>query len=270
MSDNRRRVLAEVMAIDAWHQPFRNDERTSSVHVDVSFQQGRLGGNDANMPFTFKIFLKRALLTITLEAPLTLDRSTVARGIPVNGSDLSALLNAKGRAMATKNTGGVVDPNTLSDALSHNTGASELDNTKNRLNVVQQIPKILVSPKPRGASEYAWDLQPAYQEFLEGQPWHPAEEPRLYVNSLKKPLLIDPSIRVTLSCAFEDIDISDLQPKKAGLLEKIRMVAQNDISNAAAIQYLKLTLRDLDLEVSDLDNRFSDLVVAEVFAAVGK
>jgi hypothetical protein len=66
MKDNRTKVLGEVLSLDAWHEPFRCDGETSGVFVELSFHEGRLGGDDAAMPVTFKIELKRALLTVRL------------------------------------------------------------------------------------------------------------------------------------------------------------------------------------------------------------
>lgn len=64
MSNNRTRVLGEVLSLDAWHDPFRCNGETSGVFVELSFHEGRLGGEESNIPFTFKIELKRALLTV--------------------------------------------------------------------------------------------------------------------------------------------------------------------------------------------------------------
>ena len=154
----------------------------------------------------------------------------------------------------------------FSAALADGQNNSNTDQSRERLEVVQSIPKILVTPRPGGSSMYSWDLLPSYEEFLDGQPWHPSEEPRFHIKGLTKPSAIDPSVRVTLTCALEDIGISDFTPKKAGIIEKLRLKAQNEMSEAAAIQYLKLTLRDAELEVGNLDNKFSDLKIAEIFA----
>ncbi|WP_454280123.1 hypothetical protein [Sphingomonas sp. Marseille-Q8236] len=94
---NNRRVLAQALAIDAWHEPMRFDGQTFSVHVELSFKSGRIGGDDPNFPFTFNIALKRALLILKMEEPLVIDRRTVARSIPANTAEMTRIVDARVR-----------------------------------------------------------------------------------------------------------------------------------------------------------------------------
>ncbi|MDZ7280747.1 hypothetical protein N4G62_01740 [Sphingomonas sanguinis] len=254
------------MSIDAWHKPFRTDDGLSAVHVDLTFHEGRLGGNDDDMPFTFKMSLKRALLTIRLEHPLRLDRSSVARGSPANEADLNIILSAKQRAENDRTTQGILDASNLAYQIMGDDGEIKQDPNKGRLGVLQTIPRIIVIPRPGGSSEYSWDLQPSYQEQLDGQPWHPNEEPRLHIKGLTKEMRLEPSIKVTLTCSLDDVIISDFQPKKVGIIERMRLIARNEMSEAAAIQYLKLVLRDADIDVGDLDNKHSHMTIADIIA----
>lgn len=266
MADNRRRVLAEVLSIDAWHDPFRIDGRTSAVHVEVSFQQGRMGGDDAKVPFTFRIGLRRALLTVKLEEPLAIKRSSVARDIPEKPAELSTFLTAKKVAKSNISTKGELNPSKFSLAVSGGASFDREATKEEQMKVIQEVPRILATSRPRSTTEYAWDLQPAYEELLEGQPWHPTDAPRLEVRHPGRFLKIDPTIKVTLSCALEDISITELQPKSAGLVETIKHAVTNDISYAAAVQYLKTVLLSADLRVDKLDGRFSDLSIADVLS----
>lgn len=87
-------MLAEVLRLDAWHKPLRTDGGTSSVYVELSFEEGRLGG-DADLPFTFRVRLKRALLTIEVEEPLKIDRASIARPIPKSEVERKQLSSPK-------------------------------------------------------------------------------------------------------------------------------------------------------------------------------
>lgn len=266
MVDNRVRVLAEVMSIDAWHEPFRIDGQTSAVYVEISFQEGRLGGDNPAVPFTFRIGLRRALLTIKLEDPLTIKRSSVARDIPQTPAELSRILSAKKIAKSNVLVKGSLSPSSLSLGLSGSLNAEREASKEEQVKVVQQVPRIVATSKPRGSQEYAWDLQPTYEDYLEGQPWDPTREPRLRVNHPSQRQRIDPTIKVSLSCALEDLSISDLVPKPTGLMESVKQVIGNEISYAAAVQYLKRVLVDSDLHVGQADNRFSSLLIADVLA----
>ncbi len=266
MTDNRRRVLAEVLSIDAWHDPFRIDGQTSAVHVEVSFQQGRMGGDDPNIPFTFRIALRRALLTVRLEDPLSIKRSSVARDIPEKPAELSTFLTAKNVAKTNLATKGELNPSKFSLALSGGISSDREATKEEQVKVVQTVPRIMSTSRPRSSTEYAWDLQPAYEETLEGQPWHPINEPRLRVRHPSSFMQIDPTIKVTLSCALEDISITELEPKPAGLLDTVIRTVTNEVSYVAAIQYLKTVLIDANLDVGRVDTRFSDISIADVLS----
>lgn len=268
MEENRLRVLAEVMSIDAWHEPFQIDGATSAVHVEVSFQQGRLGGRDSDIPFTFRIALKRALLTVHLEHPLTIKRSSVARDIPEVPAELSRILSAKKVAKTNLTTKGVLNPASLSLGLEGSATTDREATKEEQVKVVQQVPRIIATSKPRSTQEYAWDLQPTYEDYLEGQPWDPVTEPRLRVKHPTERQKLEPSIKITLSCALEDLSITDLTPKPAGFVETVKQYVANGVSYAAAVQYLKRALVDADLHVGQVDNRFSDLLIADVLAKV--
>ncbi|WP_203308822.1 hypothetical protein [Sphingomonas beigongshangi] len=266
MSDNRARVLSQALSIDAWHDPFRVDGSTSGVHVEISFSEGRLGGDDAEFPFTFKLALKRALLTIKVERPLSLERRSVARSKPTADAERTMILAYREAAKANLAAKGRITPATIHLAISGEAKAEEEVTSEERVKVVQTIPAIVVSPKPVDRQSYSWDMVPGHSETLQGQPWDPVDEPRLRVSVDGTIPKIDPVISIVVSCALEDIEISDLVPKRSTLNDKVRNVIYNDISEKAAIQYLKRILVNADLETGKLDDRFSDLIVADLLA----
>jgi hypothetical protein len=76
---DRIKVFSDVVSIDAWHDPILGKAVPSGVMVDLSFTEGRLGGTEAEFPFTFRIRLKKAVLRIFVEKPLIIDRNSVSR-----------------------------------------------------------------------------------------------------------------------------------------------------------------------------------------------
>lgn len=264
MDNNRSRIFAEALSVDAWHDPFRIDGSTSAVYVELSFQQGRLGGADPKIPFTFRVSLKRALLTIKVEQPLSIQTSSIARDIPQVPAELSRILAAKHVAKKNRLVKGSVNPATFSLGMSGSVGAESEASREDQLKVVQQVPRILVSSRPRSAQEYAWQLEPSYENYLEGQPWDPAEGPRLRVRHPSAKARIDPMIKISLSCALEDLEIDDLEPKPSSLLESLKQELFGEVSYASAVHYLKQVLVNSDLDVGRVDNRFSDLWLADV------
>lgn len=266
MANNRIRVLSQVLSLDAWHEPFQTSGGSSAVFVEVSFSEGRIGGDSLDLPFTFKINLKRALLTVRLESPLQIDRSTIARSVPEAQAELTRIRVAKDLAEASLVGKAKLSPASLVVALNGEAKAHASVTQEDQLKLVQAIPETMVTPRPEGSSAYTWHLEPSYRPFLRGQPWDPVISPRLRVKNPSKALKIDPAISVQLSCALEDLDISDIEPKEKGLNGALRNILHNDISEAAAVQHLKLMLRDADLEAGLMDNRFSNLLIASVLA----
>lgn len=179
---NNRRVLAQALAIDAWHEPMRFDGETFSVHVELSFKSGRIGGDDPTFPFTFNIALKRALLTLKLESPLAIDRRTVARSIPNSSAELTRIISAKEEAKSNIDFGGKISPESLSFALSANNSNKNIKSNERQVKIVQELPRIIANPQPRGPTEYAWELTPGQSDTLDGQPWDPVEQPRFSVS----------------------------------------------------------------------------------------
>ncbi|WP_342251386.1 hypothetical protein [Sphingomonas sp. OTU376] len=265
--NNQIRVLSQVLAIDAWHKPLRVDGGTSSVHVELSFHQGRLGGDNPDMPFTFRVRLKKALLTVSVEQPLEIDRESVARSIPPSSLEHTKILKLNEKAKQNASLLGKISPSALQIAAGASI-SSEVESTADEeYRFVRHIPNIIATPKPKGAREFSWELRPGQSETLEGEPWNPVEEPRLSVKSLLNQARLDPAIRVTVSCKFEDLEIDDLSLKGTGIIDIAKEALFNRMNEAAAIQQLKLTLRDAQLEFGDIDDKFSNLLIADMLAS---
>lgn len=258
-------MLAQALAIDAWHEPMRFDGESFSVHVELSFKSGRIGGDDPAYPFTFDIALKKAVLVLKIEAPLAIDRRTVARSIPSSTAELSRLIDAKEEAKANIEFGGKISPESLSVALGGGLSSSSVKSQERHLKLVQELPRIIANPQPRGPTEYAWELTPGQSETLDGQPWDPVEQPRFSVrykaNGVPK---IAPVITATVSCRLEDVDITNLRLKDTSIVAVFKEMTFNRVNVAAAIQHLKFSLRDMQLEVGDFGDPLSSMNIAEI------
>ncbi len=262
---NKRRVLAQVLSIDAWHEPMKFDGQTFSVHVELSFKNGRVGGDNPDFPFTFNVALKRALLTLTLEKPLVIDRNSVARSIPLNQAEMTRIVSARDEVKSSVELGGKVSPLTMAFSLTGKTAGSEANSRENQVKVVQEVPRIIALPQPSGRREYAWELKPGQSETLEGQPWDPVAEPRFSarITTDGKPR-IEPIIKAVVSCKLEDLDITDLTLKDSSVVGIFKEMAFNRVNTAAAVQHLKFTLKEMELETGDFGDLFSAVTLADV------
>lgn len=266
---NRIKVLAQILSVDAWHDPFTIDQSTSGVYVEVSFREGRIGGDDSSFPFTFRMALKRALLTVHVESPLVIDRSTVARSIPKVQAELLQVRAAKGKTEAHASAGGRISSSTLSVDFGGAARTGSEKSNEEELRISQTVPEIIVNPIPKDGRSYCWELEHSIKDKLEGQPWHPVEEPRLRVRSPDSILRIEPSVKVIISCALEDLIIEDIQLKKRDLVNDAKELVFPGNNLAAAVQHLKKVLLDADLDVAQLDDRFSQIILANVLASEG-
>lgn len=269
IGDNRRRFLSELVSIDAWHEPIRIDDKSAGVFVELSFREGRIGGDDGELPFTFKASLRRAALVVRLEHPLKLDRSSVARSIPAKQAELTKVRSA--REEVERKLGGNlgVDPAHFAAALNGELSKSTAISKAEELKVVQTIPEIMVTPFPEGVNAYSWSMEPTWKDFLKGQPWNPIDHARLRVGLDGKAQAIDPAITVELRCAFEDIEIYDLETKADSIFGLVKDTTFNLTNQKSAIQHLKRLIAEADLLPSKFDNRFNEVILANVIAMEG-
>lgn len=264
--NNQKRYLSQVLSLDAWHDKISTDSG-SSVHVELSFHSGRLGGDNSEFPFTFNISLRKALLSVEVEHPLEIDRRTIARSIPGNQAELTKIIDTHNVAKSNASFGGKISPASMHVSAS---GSMQLDSQvsqEEKMKIIQAIPGIIAIPKPVNSQSYSWELIPGHSESLDGQPWHPVDEPRLKTLPAKKKSKLSPSVKIKLSCLLEDINITDLKLKDERPIAIIKEMAINKMNMKAAIQHLKLSLGEMQLEAGQLDDRFSRLLIADMLAS---
>lgn len=264
-SHNYQRVFADVISLDAWHEPFRLDQETYGVFAELSFTEGRMGGDEPEIPFTFNVRLKKALLSIRLEDPLTLDRASVARGIPAKQAEYTQVVRAKEAARSYVGIGAKITPALIGAALNGDVSKSTEISEEEELRISQEVPEILVTARPDGAHGYSWEMEPLLGNHLRGQPWDPIDPPRMRVY-LPESSAIDPTIKVEVRCALEDLEITSILPKEESLVEKLTGLPRREINEAAAIQHLKKVLTDVELYPGKMDNRFNSVILADVLA----
>lgn len=263
---NRRRVFTDVIALDAWHEPFVAGQDRIGVFAEVSFSDGRIGGDDEDFPLTFSVSLKRALLTIKLEHPLVIDRTSVARGIPANQSEYVQIIRAKDAVRKHVGLAGEITPSLIGAAIKGNVARTSELTKEEELRITREVPEILVTARPEGPRSYSWELEPLMSKRLKGQPWDPTVPPRMQIISPVNGAN-DAAIKIEIRCALEDLHIYDIKPKNESLLDKIVTMGDRGINEAVAIQHLKKILTDVDLYPGKMDNRFNSIILADVIAS---
>src|SRR5205823_1663756 len=82
-SSNRRRAFAEIVSLDAWHEPFSEASSKVDLHADVVFETARVGGED-DSPVRFRLSMRRAEVVIVIPEwePVGVDKASVSRDNP--------------------------------------------------------------------------------------------------------------------------------------------------------------------------------------------
>lgn len=264
--NNRRRVLAELVSIDAWHEPFHISQGSYGVHVELSFHEARLGSDDPESPVTFRACLRRALLIVSIESPLRIDRASIARSIPIKQAEHTKILRAKNQVRSEVGMKTSIEPRKLAAAVGFSASIESDVSREDEIRFVQTLPETIVTARPQDGMRYRWDMEPSLSDHLSGQPWDPIEAPRMKV-ILPKTIGIDPAIKVEIRCAREDLVISDIELKDKSMWSQLESRVRGDLSDATAVQHLKNLLIGADLEPGDIDNRFHEIILADLFAA---
>lgn len=262
---NQTKILSEVVDIDAWHEPLSID-KSSAVFVEVAFKEARIGGNDSDFPYTFKMKLKKALLSIKLEDPLEIDKSSIARSNQELEATISKIRTARNALEETSGGSIQITPSAIAAQLTTGSITKSDITEEDSIQIVQSLPAIAISSRPSTQREHFWAMEATFRPHMEGQPWDPLSPPRMHVKPLVKIGKLHPAISVQLTCAFEDVIIEDIQLKEINFKALAKEAVGWREREKVAIQHLKVLLMNAELEVSDLENRFENLVLAELFA----
>lgn len=242
MSDNnsnRRRALAEVVSIDAWHDEFTATTLKVALHVDVVFETGRIGG-EAESPVRFRLNVKQADVVVVIpeSEPLGVEKKSVSRDAP-------------------QMLGGIAETIELSTE-----GSIEMEDVADELRLIS----ITQSNTPDG--QYRWSLRPCKGIVLQGRPWDANESPRLKIIDERKDRQkgIPPTVRVEVRCRREDLEITDLNSKDESVLEKAKNKVGFGNRLAAAEAYIRDRLVSEGLTIKNFKDSFGELTLASTLA----
>lgn len=267
-SGNRRRLFADLVNIDAWHEPF-GVAACVDLHADVVFGSARLGG-EAESPIRFRLKAKRAevLVVVPDTEPLAVDKKSVSRDAPnirVNDGDMVK----RGKTLKAK--AGIVGHITQKKAalgLDAVASAESELSSEHTTEVTRESGQMRVMQSKTGDGYYRWILEPADGSYLYGRPWDASQVSRLKLIDLRadKSSPIPPCVRVEVRCKREDLEIEGLVLKDETLWQSVqaRVGYQNRV--AAAEAYIRNKLAQEGLEVRNFDDLFGDLTLGSVIA----
>ena len=267
--DNRRRAFADVVSIDAWHDPFGSDAGAVDLHADIVFGTARVGG-EPESAVRFRLSIKRAELVVIIPEtePVKIDRNSVARG--AKGPDGKMVetfeTSAQGHMKAVASSS--IGPTNVSGATSAEIGAAANIQASKKIEITATVEFMKVTQSKTADDNYRWTIEPGQQRTLDGRPWDGVKEPRLKLIDLRanRSKGIPPSVRVEVRCRREDLAIEELEAKDVNAWQLLTARAGFSNRLAAAESYIRDRLAEEGFQIRNLEEKFAELVLGAVTA----
>jgi hypothetical protein len=260
--DNNPRAFAETVSITAWRSAYKGAPAVADLHIDVVFGEGRIGSEN-DSPVWFRLSLKQAEVHVVgdVAGVLSFPAKDIARS-PVETFKV-----------VTKETSSTASEQSDQLKLGGPKPTGELGASTKRTNAKGketsteiQLTKMKFQHR-KTKDGYAWTVSPALQGPLAGQPWD-AASPRLKIKDTahsKRRLGDPPEPKIEVRCRREDLVISDIRFKKRSA-EAWATLSRG--KRLAVEQYIKDELLRLGFECGDLNDPFSQVVLADVVPEV--
>ena len=209
---NIGQVFDRVISIEAWHSEFCSENRSASVHVDLSFLQAKMG-EDSTSPVRFEVSLRRAKLSFVIpeNEPLAVIQRSVARESPMKGSITTSSTTSVGNGVSGQGRLNLSTRPSVGIETSANFDIS--DKSVATVNVSGEVSQFAVR-QYNSDGRHSWEINPLAGQKLAGKVWNPVQEPRLSVKHISPNSRIDPVCRVQVSCKKDDIVIDKIEVKK--------------------------------------------------------
>ena len=266
---NRRRVFADLVSIDAWHDNFADGRSMVDLHADVVFGTARVGG-EKDSPVRFRLSMRRAEVVVVLPElePASVDRKSVSRDAPEAAGNLIEILEQsnKGAAWASATISG--SRSGVKGAASVGGDVESSRSSTKRVQLSSSVNLMLVTQSQTAEGHYRWIIEPTTSGILYGRPWDARTQPRLKVIDERKDRSkgLPPTVRIEVHCRREDLEITHLEIKDESLWQnaKRRVGFRNRL--AAAESYIRDQLLKEGLEVRNITDSFGHLTLAAVTA----
>lgn len=271
---NRLRAFADVVGVDAWHKSFTPGSQEVDLKVDVTFKEGRVGGED-DSPVHFRLRLRRATLAVVISEtePVEVLRDSIRR------DDDSIEIDWESQNVNTKHNfaslgaglSGSLNPLEASASASLSAKAeTSIDVNRTHVERMRGRHRGMKSRFQYDNLEqsFNWLIDCQSTDFLEGRPWEANAQPLMTLRDTRQDPSrgIPPNVRVAIRCLREDLIISDIKIKDdVGFINKI-VGNEEKIKLKAAEAYIRTKLCEVGLLVGDLSNDFAKVVLVDVMA----
>lgn len=263
---NRKRILSEVVSLEAWQQPTEINSQLS-LHADVVFKEGRIGGEESSK-LRFKLQVKRAELIIVVpeNEPVSVVRSSVSRDtIKVVGVKNSKSKSSRSSVLKSSVKAGLSNLKVNGFAGIDFSVAADANNEET-IEHQQSLSSITVEQSLTHDGQYKWELSHAIGSALRGRPWDCVSNPRLtLIDKRKDPSKgIPPIVNIKIRCLREDLLISEIAVKDEAKWKKIVSGAGFKNKHLAAEAYIRNMLAKEGLDSGDISDPFCSINLAYI------
>jgi hypothetical protein len=266
---NRKRGLADVVTVEAWHKGFRAKVEKADLHVDVVFMSGRIGGLPGD-DVRFQLSLKRAEVVVVLppSEPAKVDPTSVSRDAPQKEIESRETKKIKRQAGIEAGIGVKANSNpSVGGKFKAVAGASAAHNKV--VAIAETLGSITVIHSKTDDGDHRWSLSPSATDELEGRPWN-SGSPRLKVIDTRtdRDKGLSPSVRVEVRCRREDLHITDIAMKDEGKWSLIKLGPdhRNKVAAAEALIRTRLFEEGLLSSNGDISDPYTHMTLAAISA----
>lgn len=249
--DNRKRALNEIVSVEAWHLQFKKGIRTVKLHVDVTFKEGRLGG-EADSPVTFRLALEKAEVIVVVPETEPCDvilRSVARDGVASAYSEIGTIQKKAATQIA---------------ASANPTAKRKVQHASGKRVSRKGVLELQTVHSKTEEGFHSWSISSSTDGVISGKPWDPIKSPRMQIKDRRNSVDvgIPPQVRIQIRCLKEDLIISEIKSKK---LNPMYLYNPNKIAAAEAFIREKLKTIDFDIPVN-LAPDFTKLLIADTIA----
>ncbi len=264
---NRKRSLADVVGVEAWHDGFSAKSGKAKLHIDVVFGKARMGSVPSDR-VQFRLALKQAEVVIVIPPgePLGVDPASVVRDAPeVKGVMTHRSETENGAALDAGLRLGI-DPATLGGKVKLGASARRKTSQRQVLESAAKLAGLEVKHMRNSEGEHRWIIGPGVGALLDGRPW-PSDKPRLKLVDRRAASFraLEPTVRVEVRCRREDLEIIDIRFKDIARQQAFlcREGRRNRIAAAEALIRSHLLQEGLIDPKADLSDDFLELTLAD-------
>lgn len=264
VSNNRIRLLSDVLAVDAWYSLLDGSATRYSVFSDVSFSQARIGG-ETDTPIYFDLAVRRALLRLYVveNDEITIPRLSVREynhDSQISSSlqrknTLTAQISASSGITLGVNNGYKGDLGVAGTIDTEGTRTSEANLTLHSSRYISVRSQTLPS------GEFQWHLEPLFVDHLVGRAW--PRDSALLDFVVQNPSVLESNVvRILITCKNDDLKIDNIRTKdsEGNWLSWLSPTPKR----AAAAHCIRKSLLEGGLQFRDVENPYCEVQLADL------